>query len=415
MTDSDSVPRRHAELQVRLWNSFLSSVFAAAGKSKGVVVDFSGGEVLLFWHGHRTAARATDAVLHIMHSAFHALPELPPNLRCTFGIATQRCAFGLTAGAVSECRLKYTVEGSAVRLARDLDSLNLRHGSNLVVCNATKLALDAEKADATIQTASCGLDADVAVPVQALAGSETDEPVLGRVFSASIVFQRAVKTTLLSRRMAVPLAASKPHSGLEQTEDTESSERAPVLEDGDWRELALTEEVSESVQAAGSWVCSRGWRRGVREVSVTPATPKTAHAHDEDEDEDEEKADDEKPQLVSLMLGSANEAARGLRAALGLFNESNFGDKIKTGLAAVEHEWRADAPRVTPEHRDNFRYVRSGIACKVEHLPEHVKVCIARGEYHGGKLNPGDFDHGHEGMTLESFHQVSQRSWVWCL
>eukprot|EP00961_Rhodomonas_salina_P194907 2631745-Rhodomonas_salina.1 len=173
--------------------------------------------------------------------------------------------------------------------------------------------------------------------------------------------------------------------------------------------------------------------------SPEPATPKPPRAQEEEEDEEGEAEDGKEQEVRALTLGSANEAARGLRAALGLFNESVFGDRIKRGLAAIEHEWRAgeascsavgacirrvlhpstsghvwpsrlklwraEAPRVTQEHRDNFRYVRYGTACAPEHLPEHVKACIAKGEYHGGKLGEGKFDCGHDGMTLESFHQ----------
>ncbi len=109
---------------------------------------------------------------------------------------------------------------------------------------------------------------------------------------------------------------------------------------------------------------------------------------------------------IPIILGSANESARGLRAALGLFNDHQFGQKIKMGIVALEDEWRADASQVTSEHRANFKYVREGTAGVEADIPEHVRQCIARGEYHGGKLSPGDFDRGHEGMTLEHFHQV---------
>eukprot|EP00961_Rhodomonas_salina_P080893 1088063-Rhodomonas_salina.1 len=42
-------------MQVRVWNVVVTAVVEAVERSRGCVVDFSGGELLLFWHGHRTA------------------------------------------------------------------------------------------------------------------------------------------------------------------------------------------------------------------------------------------------------------------------------------------------------------------------------------------------------------------------
>jgi hypothetical protein len=118
-----------------------------------------------------------------------------------------------------------------------------------------------------------------------------------------------------------------------------------------------------------------------------------------------EQAEQQDGDPVDITLGSANESARGLRAALGLFNEDHFGSRIKMGLEAIEAEWRLGAG-LTAEDHANFQYVRHGQAGNWEDIPDHVKRCIEAKEYHGGKLNPGDFDHGHDNMTLEDFQQA---------
>jgi hypothetical protein len=45
-------------------------------------------------------------------------------------------------------------------------------------------------------------------------------------------------------------------------------------------------------------------------------------------------------------------------------------------------------------------------------MPAHVQDDIRRGWYHGGPLAPEDYDHGHDGWTLQTFveHDNSHRA-----
>ncbi len=59
----------------------------------------------------------------------------------------------------------------------------------------------------------------------------------------------------------------------------------------------------------------------------------------------------------------------------------------------------------------NFEYVYYGRALET-HLPAHVKAEIEQGWYHGGKLAPSDFDHGHKVPTPYTLHPLCVFVWT---
>ena len=107
----------------------------------------------------------------------------------------------------------------------------------------------------------------------------------------------------------------------------------------------------------------------------------------------------------ALVLGQPVQAARGLGVVLGLDNEQ-LGRKLRSGIQAVVKEFRRHG---TLQDIQNLEYVLNGVANKTL-IPEHVKAAIRVGKYHGGALSADDFDHGHDGMTLDSFvaHEASR-------
>ena len=58
-----------------------------------------------------------------------------------------------------------------------------------------------------------------------------------------------------------------------------------------------------------------------------------------------------------------------------------------------------------PQDQANLTYILHGVAQDQsdKHFPPHVLADYARGRYHGGELEAGDYDHGHKGMRLDDF------------
>lgn len=107
-----------------------------------------------------------------------------------------------------------------------------------------------------------------------------------------------------------------------------------------------------------------------------------------------------------LILGQAVEAARSLRETLGLSVEE-FGAKVALGEKAIEMEFEAHGG---DDDKGNLHYVLHCKAGDMETMPEHLKAQIQNRKYHGGVLNVGELDEGHEGMTLGDFlvHEHAQ-------
>merc|ERR1712232_1192094 len=108
---------------------------------------------------------------------------------------------------------------------------------------------------------------------------------------------------------------------------------------------------------------------------------------------------EEKFQVTELMLGQPEEAALGVKGIIGLSTEE-IAEGMKAGLAAIEkevaqHGWKED--------KDNLRYILQGVAQNDADLPPHVKDDYKKGRYHGGQLNPGDYDRNNSGRTFEDF------------
>ena len=110
--------------------------------------------------------------------------------------------------------------------------------------------------------------------------------------------------------------------------------------------------------------------------------------------------------IRSLALASAEDAAHGLDAALGLDDKTLLGNLLKAGQESIENEFLSSG---NSEDKANLLYVNEGRARKT-HLPEHVVLEIKRGRYHGGPIVEADFDAGHDGMTLDDFvaHEFCQ-------
>ena len=58
-----------------------------------------------------------------------------------------------------------------------------------------------------------------------------------------------------------------------------------------------------------------------------------------------------------------------------------------------------------PQDKANLKYILHGVAQDQtdKHFPPHVLNDYAQGSYHGGELQPGDYDYGHEGMKFDAF------------
>eukprot|EP00290_Baffinella_frigidus_P055767 CAMPEP_0180373084 /NCGR_PEP_ID=MMETSP0989-20121125/21054_1 /TAXON_ID=697907 /ORGANISM="non described non described, Strain CCMP2293" /LENGTH=444 /DNA_ID=CAMNT_0022369931 /DNA_START=30 /DNA_END=1364 /DNA_ORIENTATION=+ len=101
-----------------------------------------------------------------------------------------------------------------------------------------------------------------------------------------------------------------------------------------------------------------------------------------------------------LILGDPSHAAEGLKEMLGLNNLAVFGNLLKQSVDAIETEF---CDHGNEHDRENLRYCLYGIAQDPDWIPGRVKIDILKGFYHGGALSEGDYDMGHEGMTLDDF------------
>jgi hypothetical protein len=117
-------------------------------------------------------------------------------------------------------------------------------------------------------------------------------------------------------------------------------------------------------------------------------------------------AAEEKFYARDLILGQAEEAAGSLRETLGL-NTEEFSAKLALGEKAIEMEFEAHG---SDEDKANLHYVLHCKAAGMETMPEHLKAQIQSRKYHGGVLNVGELDQGHEGMSLGDFvvHEKAQ-------
>jgi len=108
----------------------------------------------------------------------------------------------------------------------------------------------------------------------------------------------------------------------------------------------------------------------------------------------------------TLILGQAIEATQQLRQTLGLSDEV-FADKLALGEKAIEMEFDKYG---SEEDNANMRYVLHCKALAKETLPNHLVEQIKNRKYHGGILNEGELDEGHDGMDLSDFvkHEKSQ-------
>ena len=100
----------------------------------------------------------------------------------------------------------------------------------------------------------------------------------------------------------------------------------------------------------------------------------------------------------TLIMGRPEEATS-LQDALGL-GRKQFAEGYAKGELAIIDEFEGPAAR--DEDKANLHYV---LKCKAvaSSYPPHVLMQIEQGRYHGGKLEPGDFDRGHDGMRLDDF------------
>lgn len=100
---------------------------------------------------------------------------------------------------------------------------------------------------------------------------------------------------------------------------------------------------------------------------------------------------------IRLILGSPERSD--LRECLGLEDAFEFGELLKNPLKAMKNEWYAAGG---DNDRANFDYVVRGTVDPAEY-PEHVQESLRTGVYHGGQIQQGEFDTGHDGMDLKDF------------
>ena len=93
-------------------------------------------------------------------------------------------------------------------------------------------------------------------------------------------------------------------------------------------------------------------------------------------------------------------------AALGLTN-AILVEKLPLGEQAINDEFEAHG---SEEDKGNLRYACHCAALDDGTMPDHLRLQLSSGTYHGGSLGEGDFDFGHKGMRLEDFvrHPDSQ-------
>ena len=132
----------------------------------------------------------------------------------------------------------------------------------------------------------------------------------------------------------------------------------------------------------------------------------------------------------TLKVGCSAVAGKGLRRAVGLYDDKVFGNFMKDPELAIECEnlvaGLGGHEDGCIEHIDNYysiKYGKSGDwgqkeinpeTMKIDTekdddngkapIPSHVKVSAAKGKYHGGIFKKEDNDFGNEGKKLKDFH-----------
>lgn len=99
-----------------------------------------------------------------------------------------------------------------------------------------------------------------------------------------------------------------------------------------------------------------------------------------------------------LIFGASSAAAGGIEELLGVEEED-----IAAGRDALEAMSKEFATHGSKSDQDNWKYVIEGVAQDEACIPPHVQAEIDQGEYHGGKVEKGDFDRNHGGMRLSDF------------
>jgi len=107
---------------------------------------------------------------------------------------------------------------------------------------------------------------------------------------------------------------------------------------------------------------------------------------------------------IRLILGSPERSD--LKECVGLEDPFEFGELMKNPLKAMKQEWLANG---SEDDLANFDYVVKGTV-EPDEFPGHVKESLRTGVYHGGKIEDGEFDTGHDGMDLKDFsnHESSR-------
>ena len=110
-----------------------------------------------------------------------------------------------------------------------------------------------------------------------------------------------------------------------------------------------------------------------------------------------------------LVFGGSEEAAKGLLVFIGLNDDMLLGQLLEQGVGAIQTEFEDHG---SLQDLENFHYVCYGVAQNQSDMPAHVKDDIEKGTYHGGRLDPYDYDDGHQGWKLQDFlhHEHSVQS-----
>mmetsp|Transcript_57852 Transcript_57852/g.188029 ORF Transcript_57852/g.188029 Transcript_57852/m.188029 type:complete len:573 (-) Transcript_57852:158-1876(-) len=99
-----------------------------------------------------------------------------------------------------------------------------------------------------------------------------------------------------------------------------------------------------------------------------------------------------------LIFGASSAAAGGIEELLGVEEED-----IAAGRDALDAMSKEFATHGSKSDQDNWKYVIEGVAQDEACIPPQVQAEIDQGEYHGGKVEKGDFDRNHGGMRLPDF------------
>jgi hypothetical protein len=116
---------------------------------------------------------------------------------------------------------------------------------------------------------------------------------------------------------------------------------------------------------------------------------------------------EEKFEVKRLTLGKSEEAAGGIEGLIGVEVDDLVQARWQagSGLEAMRLEFETHGDT---EDKANFRYIVDGIAQDQAWIPEHVKTDIKNKKYHGGSLEPDDYDRNHRGMRLQGFVDLSE-------